>query len=114
MLRKLVVGKSQEPQVDFSADLWKCTSLITPRHPVCKLWNEATIQKLCQETGQQLFVCTAQDTIQGRPLTLYEKYCLKSQHIDRKGTRSTQAKDLPRHSRVCYWHEGYGNQNIIY
>ena len=41
-------------------------------------------------------MCTAQDTIQGRPLTLYEKYCLESHHIDRKGKRSTQAKDLPR------------------
>ena len=37
-----------------------------------------------------------QDTIQGRPLTLYEKYCLESRHIDRKGKRSTRAKDLPR------------------
>ena len=47
-------------------------------------------------TGQQLLVCMVQDTIQGRPLTLYEKYCLESRHIDQKGKRSTWAKDLPR------------------
>src|SRR5271168_582011 len=29
-------------------------------------------------------------------VTLYEQYCLESHHIDRKGKRSTQAKDLPR------------------
>jgi hypothetical protein len=100
MLRKLVIGKLQEPQVDFSVDPWKSASLITPRHAVRKQWNEAAVRKLCWETGQQLFVCstlcTAQDVIQGRPLTLSEKYCLESRHVNREGKRLTRAKDLPR------------------
>ena len=96
MLRKLVIGKSQEPQVDFSVDPWKSASLITPRHAVRKQWNEAAVRKLCRETGQQLFVCTAQDVVQGRPLTLCEKYCLESRQVNRKGKKSTRSKDLPR------------------
>lgn len=45
MLRKLVIRRSQEPQVNFSADPWKCMSLITPHHAICKQWNEAAVQK---------------------------------------------------------------------
>ena len=41
-------------------------------------------------------MCISQDTIQGRPLMLYERCCLESRHINRKGKRSTWAKDLPR------------------
>ena len=93
--RKLVIGKSQKPQVDFSVDRWKSALLITPHHAIRKQWNEAAVRKLCWETGQQLFVCTAQDIFQGRPLTLYEKYCLESQQVNWKKKRSTWSKDLP-------------------
>jgi hypothetical protein len=37
---------------------------------------EVAIQKHCQETGHQLFVCTAEDTLKGEPLTLQERYAV--------------------------------------
>jgi hypothetical protein len=70
MLRKLVIGSPGSTHVDFGEKEWKNAPLITPRHAVRKHWNDSALQKWCRDTGQQLFICPAQDTIQGRPLTL--------------------------------------------
>ena len=45
---------------------------------------------MCCETQKQIFVCTAEDTINGRLLTLSEKYVLKS----KQGKHNGQIKEL--------------------
>jgi len=78
MLRSLVVGKHTSNSVDFSTDPWRTAALVTPRHAVRNQWNASALRRMCQETGRQIFVCTANDTTKGRPLTIKEKCCLDS------------------------------------
>ena len=47
---------------------------MTPRHTVCTLWNDSAVRKHCSESHQQLFICLAEDCINGRKLTLPERY----------------------------------------
>jgi hypothetical protein len=76
MLKELVIGHPKAPTIDFSTQPWSNACLITPRHAVRKLWNEAAARKWCQESGEQLFICQAEDSIKGRPLMLCEHYAL--------------------------------------
>ena len=85
-------NKTGSLPVDFATKPWVDAALITPRHAVQMQWNEAASQKLCSETGRQLFICPALDTIKGVPLTLEERYALASRH---KNTRKRRNKDLP-------------------
>ena len=39
-------------------------------------WNESAVRKHCQLSGNQLFVCEAEDTIKGRELDDREKDAL--------------------------------------
>ncbi|KAJ3511695.1 hypothetical protein NLJ89_g3948 [Agrocybe chaxingu] len=97
ILRELVVDKDSTNRVDFDTEPWKSAALVTPRHAVRKSWNEMAVRKMCRETGRQLFICTAEDTVKDRPLTLLEKYILESRHTKQKGQRGRQqTKDLPR------------------
>lgn len=92
MLKKLVIGNPDSGDVDFHAEPWRSAPLVTPRHAVRKRWNEAAVRKWCEESGQRLFVCTAEDTIKGRVLTLREKYALADRG---KTEKRRKRKDLP-------------------
>lgn len=92
MLKSLVIGNPQSVPVDFHSQPWSDAPLVTPRHAVRKRWNEAAARKWCEESGQRLFVCTAEDTIGGRPLTLAEKYALADRF---KTEKRRKRKDLP-------------------
>ena len=100
MLRKLLVqhrpsdryGSDSSSEVDFSVAPWVDASLITPRHAVRTLWNEAAVHKLCVESRQQLLICMARDTIKGKPLSLAQRYALASRH---KTDGKRRRKDLP-------------------
>ena len=97
MLRQLIIGNDEECNVDFASEPWKNASLVTPRHTVRTRWNESAVQKHCRERGERLYVCHAEDTIGGRPLTLAEKYRLESRHLQKNGRKNTRrARDLPR------------------
>ncbi|KAF9482839.1 hypothetical protein BDN70DRAFT_378676 [Pholiota conissans] len=102
MLRTLIIGNREET-IDYSTEPWKTATLVTPRHAVRTAWNESAVRKMCRETGQQLFICEAKDTIQGRPLTLREQYCLESRH--KGGRNKRRAKDLPRMVEMAIWME---------
>ena len=65
ILRNLIVNHP-EAAVDFGKEPWNDASLVTPRHAVRKSWNEAAARKRCRESGQRLFVCTAEYTASGR------------------------------------------------
>ena len=74
-------------------------SLVTPRHAVRTQWNEAAICKHCRSTGGRLFVCPAEDRIQGRRLTLAERYGIAARRTgvagDGKRNRRKRVNDLP-------------------
>ena len=47
---------------------------MTPQHTVRTLWNDSAVRKHCSESHQQLFICPAEDCINGCKLTLPERY----------------------------------------
>lgn len=95
MLHSLVVGKHASNLVDFSTDPWNTAALVTPRHAVRNQWNAAALRKMCRETGRQIFVCTADDTTRGRPLSIKEKCCLEAHRGRTRKQRRRAGKDLP-------------------
>ena len=89
MLRTLLLHRSP---IDFSSPPWNDASLITPRHGVRTQWNDASLRKACSESGQRLLVCHAEDAIQGRPLSLSERYALAARGA---GDGRRKRKNLP-------------------
>lgn len=83
-IKKLIVTSPDCPPTDYSVSPWKEARLVTPRHAVCTQWNSAAIQKHCAETHQRLYLCPAEDTIGGRPVTNEEKIAILTQT---KGTK---------------------------
>ena len=57
-----------------STSPWNNSALVTPQHSACTLWNNSTVHKHCTESQQQLFICPAEDHINGCKLTLPEWY----------------------------------------
>jgi hypothetical protein len=94
MLRTLLITNqtSESVPVDFSTKPWKDARLVTPRHAVCTQWNEAAARKWCHESGNQLLVCNAEDTISGHALSLKERYGVATR---RKTEKRRKQKDLP-------------------
>jgi hypothetical protein len=102
MLRELIIGNTKKSEVNFSIEPWKSVSLITPRHAVRTRWNESAIRKHCHENGQRIYVCSSEDTIGGRPLTLSEKYRLESRHLRKnKRSKTRRPKDLPNKLEIA-------------
>ena len=94
VFRNLIIGRDKEGEkkIDFDEGEWSKASLMTPRHLVRIMWNELAVQKMCTRTGRQLLVCAAEDTIDGRPATLEERYCIAARGHSKRKQRS---KDLP-------------------
>jgi hypothetical protein len=92
MLKKLVLNTKYSHTPDFANEPWNTASLVTPRHAVRKRWNEAAVRQWCRHSGQRLYVCVAEDTINGHPLTIREKYALASRS---KTENRRKRKDLP-------------------
>ncbi|KAG1849316.1 hypothetical protein C8R48DRAFT_750240 [Suillus tomentosus] len=59
------------------------------------LWNEAAIRKHCQETGHQLFICAAEDTLKGKPLMLQEHYAVAMWNSNNAIQNQKKCQDLP-------------------
>ncbi|KIL57191.1 hypothetical protein M378DRAFT_30506, partial [Amanita muscaria Koide BX008] len=78
--------------VDFGEDPWSSASLVTPCHAVRKAWNNASVRYCCAETGRQLYICTADDTIGGQDLTWSERYAVAGRG---KSDKRRKNKDLP-------------------
>jgi hypothetical protein len=95
MLRTLVLSDSHCLPTDFTTEPWNDAALVTPRHAVRRLWNEAAIRKHCQETGRQLFICAAEDTIKGSPLTLHERYAVAMLNSNNTTRKRKKRQDLP-------------------
>jgi len=96
MLDTLILGpKGDESTPDFTADGWRDAPLVTPRHAVRTQWNEAAMLKMCREKGRQIFVCTAEDRINGRLLTTSEECVLEAHRGQRRKGNLRTSKDLP-------------------
>jgi len=65
-------------------------ALVTPRHKVRIRWNELAVRKHCQTTGNQLFICYAEDSIRGRALNGREKVALAT-----RSTTKRSRQELP-------------------
>ncbi|KAK7439202.1 hypothetical protein VKT23_017692 [Stygiomarasmius scandens] len=92
MLKGLILHKGQPSEVDVDRHPWQDASLVTPRHGVRKLWNEAAVRKHCKKKGEQLLIVPAEDTINGRALTIKEKIAAANRAKTEKRRRN---KDLP-------------------
>ena len=78
--------------VNFQSEPWKHAALVTPCHAVHKLWNESATWKWCGESGEWLFICTAENRVRGRELALAEHYCVAACG---KTEKWQKCKDLP-------------------
>ena len=84
-LRELIINTSQKD--NLNEEPWASACLVTPRHAVRMIWNEYSSRKWCQHAGEQLLICTAEDTIGNKTLTQTEKYCLAMQTTSRRGSK---------------------------
>ena len=92
MLCSLVLVRAGSKSVDFQSELWNSASLVTPRHAVWRLWNEAAAWKRCRESGEHLYICTAKDHIRNWELTLAKCYSVAA---CAKMEKQRKCKDLP-------------------
>ncbi len=97
-LRSLVLS-SPDAQVDFDVAPWQDASLVTPRHAVRNLWNEHASRKWCANTGNQLFICSAEDRIRNGSDRVSEELSLGEQHavaMRGQSVNRRRRQDLPR------------------
>ena len=90
VLRSLIIGSKDKE--NYKTKPWNDANLVTPRHAVRIQWNETAAREQCTRSGQRLFICKAEDTVNGRPATLKERYCIAG--WGKKENRRRQ-KDLP-------------------
>ncbi len=95
MLRSLIINNPRCEPTDFGTAPWNKAFLVTPQHAVRRLWNAAANRKHCAEAGNQLFICSAEDTIRKKPLTLRECFSVAARHILSNGSRKRQKDGLP-------------------
>ena len=98
MLRKQIIGSPSCPKVDFDLEPWNDSSLVTPRHAVRTQWNEACVRKHCRLKKTKLFICTVENSMKGRELTLQEQYGVAARNVSSKqngGKRRRKSNDLP-------------------
>lgn len=99
MLQSLVISDPASLPTDFKVSPWNDAVLITPRHAVRYHWNESKSRKYCQQKEQPLFICPAYDTIQGRPLTLSERFAVASKNMAR--SKINERAGLPNTVELC-------------
>jgi hypothetical protein len=110
MLRTLVISDSTESSPDFDTEPWNDVALVTPRHAVRKLWNESALRKHCQVTSHQLFICTAEDNIKGKALSLQERYGVAMCNAGSK--RRKKCEDLPDTIKIAIGMKVMVTQNV--
>lgn len=79
MLHKLVLTPTEHP--DFNQCPWSECVLITPRNSVQIWWNEVAAASWCERQHCQMYICRAEDTIQGQPLTQHQAQVLAIEKV---------------------------------
>ena len=109
MLRSLVLTNPGCMETDFSSEPWTNASLVTPRHAVRRLWNEAALQQHGHHAQRVIFQCHAEDTIKGQPLTLSERYAIATRA---SGGDQKRKQDLPATVEVAIGMQVMVTQNV--
>ena len=65
MIKKLIITNPDCPSTDYNTPPWTNAKLVTPRHAVQTLWNSVAIKKHCMKTRHCMYICPAEDTIDG-------------------------------------------------
>jgi hypothetical protein len=100
MLKSLVLGHASCPTTNFSDAHWTSSVLITPRHAVRNQWNDLATTKHSIVTGHKIFVCNADDSIKGKPLTTEERYSFEQRTTGPSRQREARV-DLPNQLRLA-------------
>ena len=96
MLWKQIIRAPGCPETNFDTEPWNDTSLVTPRHAVRMQWNDTSVRKHCRDKKTKLFICTAEDHIGGRKLSLAERYAVAARNgIREGGKRRRKSNNLP-------------------
>ena len=94
-LRSLIIGSPNCAKDKLDEGPWADASLVTPRHSARIQWNQQVARKMCAKTKQQLFICPAEDTVEGRPATLRERYCIAKKGGNTGSRARQQKRELP-------------------
>ena len=89
MLKELTLGDPQCPHTDFTSPEWENVCLVTPRHSVRTKWNDAAVRQHCKSTGERLYICPAENTVKGQPLTMKQRLAL-AEHRTRETASTTR------------------------
>ncbi|QRV90295.1 ATP-dependent DNA helicase PIF1 [Ceratobasidium sp. AG-Ba] len=84
-IRSLIVGfEDSDAGPEEEEETWHDAVLVTPRN-ICRIdWNRAANRMHAMRSGCQLFICPAEDTVEGRPITSQERW----DAVQSKGPRS--------------------------
>ena len=94
MPRSLIIDPTlAKDAIDFNIAPWKSALLITPHHALQQKWNDCALRKFCRENLRSIFVCNAHDTIDGKPLSLRQRYALAA---NTKQETSIHTRILPQ------------------
>jgi hypothetical protein len=112
MLRKLIVTNPSCSDTDFSTLPWADALLVTPRHAVRRLWNDAALKKHGGQLHSMIFKCSAEDTIKGEPLTLAERYALAMRGSGSGKDRKRRGQELPDKIEISIGMKVMVTQNV--
>ncbi|KAI6008656.1 hypothetical protein BKA83DRAFT_4431971 [Pisolithus microcarpus] len=101
MLRQLVLTNRTAATPEFNRAPWAEACLVTPRHAVHRQWNEAAVRKHARLAGKNIFVCAAEDSIKGEPLTLEQRYAfaLRASGSEQRNRRVKRDLDITNGAR---------------
>ena len=87
VLRSLVLTLPNMVIPDFDTGPWRDVVLVTPRHGIRQEWNNTSIAKHCNRTGEQLLVSPLQVDIKGTRPTATEQRAI-ARHYGKSHKRS--------------------------
>ncbi|KAL1668376.1 hypothetical protein GGF50DRAFT_38744, partial [Schizophyllum commune] len=110
ILDDLILGRPGSRPIPANDAKWRQPFLVTPRHAVRNEWNNAALRAHCADTGQRLYICSAEDrTDTGRELTLAERIALLQ---STSNTRRSSTKQLPKEVQLAVGAVVLVTQNI--
>jgi hypothetical protein len=91
-IRSLVLTNRECVRPDFENTEWRKASLVTPRNEVRSQWNDAAVEKHCRATRKTRFLCPAEDSVRGQPLTLEDRLEMAQKNKRARGQQGKQEK----------------------
>ena len=88
----LVLTPQSMKEKDMLESDWSEACLVTPHHSVRQHWNDAALRHWCSQTGRQILVCTAEDTVSAKKTSMPAQIVGKEENIHRQ--RKTPPKRI--------------------